>query len=56
MDSVWRISRDILNATLYFEYYQEKLFLHNNLAKSFVRGIQSAMHTHLTPPRGTHTS
>ena len=26
MDSVWRISRDILNATLYFEYYQEKLF------------------------------
>ena len=33
--------RDMLNTAIGFEYYQERLFLHNNIAKAFVREIES---------------
>lgn len=35
--------RDMLNNAIGFEYYQDRLFLHNNIAKALIRDIQSAL-------------
>ena len=35
--------RDMLNNAVGFEYYQDRLFLHNNIAKALIRDTQSAL-------------
>lgn len=35
--------RDMLNNAIGFEYYQDRLFLHNNIAKALIRDTQSAL-------------